>query len=201
MKNFAKQFRVPGGFLGKVAGKIMYFENKKINNWTFQKLSFSNGQTVLEIGFGPGYAIGLIAETCPDCMIEGIDLSNKMKEETAKKHEHLLASGKLKLWRGEISAFKFPAEKYDRIFSVNNFPLWKNPQGTLAKIATSLKKGGRVAITVQPREEGDTDDTAKELGSQLERCLKAAGLENIIISYKKVHPVLAVCATAEKPHP
>lgn len=200
MEKFAKQFRVPGGFLGKIAGKIMYFENKKINNWTLQKLSLSNGQKVLEIGFGPGYAIGLIAETCPDCMIQGIDLSNKMKEETAKKHEHLLASGKLKLWRGEISAFNFPSEKYDRIFSVNNFPLWKNPQETLIKIGASLKTGGMVAITVQPREKGDTDDTAKELGKQLESGLKAAGLKNISISYKKVHPVLAVCATAEKPN-
>ncbi|WP_181884542.1 class I SAM-dependent DNA methyltransferase [Neobacillus piezotolerans] len=200
MKRFAKQFRVPGGFLGKIAGKIMYFENKKINKWTIDNLSLTNGQTVLEIGFGPGYAIGLIAERCPDCTIEGIDLSTKMKEETANKHEHLLNAGKLKLWRGDIADFNFPSEKYDRIFSVNNFPLWKNPQETLARFPYALKNGGKVAITVQPREEGDTNHTARELGEQLEHGLKEAGLENICISFKNDHPVLAVCATAEKPH-
>ncbi|WP_409270328.1 class I SAM-dependent methyltransferase [Neobacillus sp. SCS-31] len=200
MKKLAKQFRLPRGFLGKIAGKVMYFENKKINDWTISQLSILNGQRVLEIGFGPGYAIGTIAERFPDCLIEGIDFSLKMKQETEKKHDHLLKAGKLKLWRDEISSFEFSKEKYDRIFSVNNFPLWKNPQETISKIATSLKPGGRIAITVQPREKGDTDDTARDLEKKLKNDLKSAGLQSISISYKKVHPILSVCATAEKPH-
>ncbi|WP_316569936.1 class I SAM-dependent methyltransferase [Neobacillus sp. YIM B06451] len=200
MKNLAKQFRLPRGLLGKIAGKIMYFENKKINEWTINQLSLLNGQRVLEIGFGPGYAIRAIGERFPECLIEGIDLSLKMKQETEKKHHHLIKAGKLRLWRDEISSFEFPKEKYDRIFSVNNYPLWKNRRKTLSKIASSLKPGGRVAITVQPREEGDTDNTARDLGKQLESDMKSAGLQNISISYKKIHPNLTICATAEKPH-
>ncbi|WP_053366814.1 class I SAM-dependent DNA methyltransferase [Bacillus sp. FJAT-27245] len=200
MKKMAKHFRVPGGFLGKIAGKIMYMENKKINEWTISQLSLSNRQRVLEIGFGPGYAIGAIAERFPDCLIEGIDLSPKMKQETEKKHYHLVETGTIKLWQGEVSCFDFPKEQYDRVFSVNNYPLWKNKQETLNRIATSLKPGGRVVITVQPREEGDNNNTARELGKQLEAGLKAAGLQNNCIIFKKVHPTLTVSATAEKPH-
>ncbi|WP_059170756.1 class I SAM-dependent methyltransferase [Bacillus sp. FJAT-27445] len=200
LNNFAKQFRVPKGLLGKIAGKIMFLENKKLNDWTIHQLSITNGQTVLEIGFGPGYAIDKISEGFIDVRIEGIDLSEKMKEAATKKHEHLLETGKLKLWCGAVSDFNVEPEKYDRVFSVNNYPLWDNPQGTLELIARSLKKGGKMAITVQPREKGDTDNTAKELAKQLEHDFYKAGLINIHTSLKKVRPTLAVCVTGEKPH-
>lgn len=35
----AKQFEKPEGIFGKLAGKIMYFENRKINKWTIRKLN------------------------------------------------------------------------------------------------------------------------------------------------------------------
>ncbi|RHW42232.1 class I SAM-dependent methyltransferase [Neobacillus notoginsengisoli] len=200
MTNFAKQFIVPKGFLGKLAGKIMYVENRKINDWTLQKLTIRDGQTLLEVGYGPGYAIGVIAEQNPNVFLDGIDLSKQMMEEASLKHNGLMKEGKLNLYHGEVSELRSKPETYDRIYSVNNYPLWESPRETLMDLADCLKKGGKMAITVQPREKDATDITALEIGKQLEEDFKVAGMESIKVFFKKVWPVLAVCVTAEKPH-
>ncbi|CEG27496.1 class I SAM-dependent methyltransferase [Bacillus sp. B-jedd] len=199
MNKFAKQFRVPRGFLGKIAGKIMYFENRKINEWTLQNLDISDGQTILEVGYGPGYAIGEIAKCHPEAYLEGIDISGEMLKETSSKYENLIKEGRLTLLCGEVSDLPSKTGFYNRIFSVNNYPLWHDPTNSMLSLAARLKKGGKIAITVQPREKEATDETAREIGKQLVNNLNEAGLQHIKVHYKKVWPVLAVCVTARKP--
>lgn len=199
MKKFAKQFRVPKGFLGKIAGKIMYFENRKINDWTLLNLEISDGQTILEVGYGPGYAIGEIAKLHSEAYLEGIDISEKMLSETSAKYENLIKEGRLNLLCGEVSELPSKPGFYDRIFSVNNYPLWHDSSNSLQSLAGRLKKGGIIAITVQPREKEATDETAREIGKQLVNDFNEAGLNRLKVHYKKVWPVLAVCVTGTKP--
>ncbi|MFT9597641.1 SAM-dependent methyltransferase [Mesobacillus sp.] len=193
----AKQFEKPRGILGKLAGTIMYFENRKINRWSIQKLQVRKNDRILEIGFGPGYGIKTLMSNYRGIEVDGIDLSEKMKNAATKRNKEWIEHGKVHLTIDDVGNFQ-PEHNYNRIISVNNYPLWDQPLTSLSHLLRLLKQGGRIVLTVQPREEGSTARTAKQLGERMKIDLLNTGFKNPEVSYLEVRPVLTVCVTAEK---
>lgn len=193
----ANQFEVPKGVLGKLAGKIMYFENQKINKWSITKLQIKEKDHILEIGYGPGYGIKTMMSSHSQITIDGIDLSEKMHEEAMKKNRKWIETGKVYLSTGDVVNYQ-PEQHFDKVISVNNYPLWDLPIRSLKHLYNLMNSNGRIVLTVQPREEGSTDTTAVELGKKITSDLQQAGFTNTEVFYKKVRPVLTVCVTAEK---
>jgi SAM-dependent methyltransferase len=197
IETMAKQFEKPKGILGWLAGTIMYFENRKINKWSIQQLQIKTRDRILEIGYGPGYGIKTIMTNFRSVYVDGIDLSQKMFNVATKRNRAWIKTGKVFLSKGDVIDHH-PLYPYNKVISVNNYPLWDQPIDSLRHLYRLMDKKGRVVLTVQPREEGSTDETAKELGAIIKKDLLMAGFSNPIISYKKVRPVLTVCVTAEK---
>ncbi|MBT2695496.1 class I SAM-dependent methyltransferase [Bacillus sp. ISL-55] len=195
--SMAKQFEQPKGILGKLAGTIMYFENRKINKWSIQKLQVHKYDRILEIGFGPGYGIKTLMSNYRGIEVDGIDLSAKMKNEAEKRNKDWIEQGKVQLTTGDVANFQ-PEHSYNKIISVNNYPLWEKPLTSLNHLHRLLKPGGRIVLTVQPREDGSTAQTTKQLGERMKKDLLSAGFKDPEISYLQVRPVLTVCVTAEK---
>lgn len=197
MDSMAKQFEKPKGILGKLAGTIMYFENRKINRWSIRNLHVYKNDRILEIGYGPGYGIKTLMSNYRRIEVDGIDLSAKMKNDATKRNKEWIEQGKVHLTVGDVSDFQ-PDHCYNKIISVNNYPLWDEPLASLSQLRRLLKQGGRIALTVQPREEGSTAQTAKQLGERMKKDLLCTGFKNPEVSYLRVRPVLTVCVTAEK---
>jgi cyclopropane fatty-acyl-phospholipid synthase-like methyltransferase len=197
IESMAKQFEKPKGILGWLAGFIMYFENRKINKWSIQKLQIKKRDRILEIGYGPGYGIKTIMTNFRSIYVDGIDLSQKMFNVATKRNRAWIKTGKVSLEKGDVIDYQ-PEHPYNKVISVNNYPLWEQPIESLRHLYRLMDPKGRIVLTVQPREEGSTDETAKELGEMIKKDLLQTGFSNPIISYKKVRPVLTVCVTAEK---
>ena len=197
METMDKQFEQPKGILGKIAGFIMNLENRKINKWTLQHVNPQKGDTILEIGYGPGYAIKKLMDAKSGVTLHGIDLSSNMEKMAEKKNSEAVEKGKVKLYSGDISEYKAPLQ-YDKVYTVNNYPLWEKKEKSLERIYQLLKEGGRIVITVQPREDDADDAKTRRLGKSIKNDLKKAGFQSIRIHYKKVRPVLTVCVTANK---
>jgi cyclopropane fatty-acyl-phospholipid synthase-like methyltransferase len=195
--SMAKQFEKPKGILGKLAGTIMYFENRKINKWSIKKLQIQKRDRILEIGYGPGYGIKTMMSNYRLITVDGVDLSEKMLDEATKRNKEWIAAGKVYLSTGDVVHFK-PDHHYNKIISVNNYPLWEKPLTSLKHLYHLMDRKGRIVLTVQPREEGSTDKTARELGEKMKNDLLQTGFKRPDVSYIKVRPVLTVCVTAEK---
>ncbi|WP_174733079.1 class I SAM-dependent methyltransferase [Mesobacillus harenae] len=193
----ARQFEKPKGFLGKIVGLVMYFENRKINRWTINKLKVRKCTDILEIGYGPGYAIHSIMSRYRTVSVDGIDLSGKMKTQAEKVNRDWVEMGKVQLFKGDIQNYN-PGKQYEHVFSVNNYPLWDKQEQSLKRIYRIMKTGGKLALTVQPREEGSDDQTARDLGDKMQADLENAGFKDVHVSFLKARPVLTVCATATK---
>ncbi|MDQ0217878.1 class I SAM-dependent methyltransferase [Peribacillus cavernae] len=191
----AKQFRKPEGILGKLAGKIMFFENRKINRWTIDRLTVKPGDYVLEVGFGPGYAIEEMFQKQRNLKIDGIDISDTMVQDAHDRNEKAIVNGRLKLYEGEIEDYNQELYRYDKVLSVNNYPLWKNKKKSLVRIHQLMKDGGKIAITVQPREEDASREKTFFHAFQIEQDLFYVGFRDISVKFKKVKPELTVCVT------
>jgi trans-aconitate methyltransferase len=193
----AKQFEKPEGIIGKLAGKIMYFENRKINKWTVGKLKIKRRDSILEVGYGPGYSIRYIMDNYRHVEADGVDVSEDMKSAAAKLNDDCIQQGKVRLFVKDIHEF-FPDKKYHKIFSVNNYPLWTKPRESLQHLYGMLESKGQIAITVQPREEGANETITKSLGQVIKSDMEAAGFHSISISYKNARPMVTVCVTGIK---
>ncbi|RLQ95379.1 SAM-dependent methyltransferase [Falsibacillus albus] len=194
---FSEQFEKPKGFLGRIAGKIMAFDNRKINHWTLSKLGAQNGDCILEIGYGPGHCIQTLCKEKLNIHVHGVDISSTMYEEAKKRNEKYIQEGKVKLFKKDIARFN-TNQIYDKIYSVNNYPLWEKRKRSLGKMYALLKTGGKVAITVQPREDDADSDKTHRLAKVISDELKSAGFTHVRVGFKKVRPVLTVCVTAMK---
>ncbi|RSD26196.1 SAM-dependent methyltransferase [Mesobacillus subterraneus] len=197
MDTMAKQFEQPKGLLGKLAGTIMYFENRKINKWSIEKLKLQKYDRVLEVGYGPGYGIKTMMSACRFITVDGIDLSKKMMKEATKRNKEWIDEGRLTLSAGDVVDYK-PGHRFNKIISVNNYPLWDQPMKSLNHLYHLMARRGRIVLTVQPREEGASDETAVQLGEQMKDDLLKSGFTKAEVTYLKVRPVLTVSVTAVK---
>ncbi|MDO8223757.1 class I SAM-dependent methyltransferase [Bacillus cabrialesii] len=191
----SKKFSKPKGIIGMIAGYIMAAENQTLNQWTIDQLGITRGDSILEIGFGPGYCMQQMLKREKDVQLHGIDVSETMLKLAARR----VNSKSVRLIQGSIETFPLPASSYDKVISVNNYTIWNDQTKGVKQIYRTLKPGGRAAITMQPREADASPEKTKSFGKQMIADLKAAGFEDIELQLKHIKPELSVCATAKKP--
>jgi ubiquinone/menaquinone biosynthesis C-methylase UbiE len=133
-----KQLRKPSGYWGKLVAKMMDKRNKKFYKEIINILNVKNGDKVLEIGYGSGMGIQLLANTKVDCKIHGIDFSELMFNEASKRNKILIESGILHLRFGDLLTSDFNNEKYDKVFCVNVIYFWNDLQLVFKKINSIL---------------------------------------------------------------
>ncbi|HWO98927.1 MAG TPA: class I SAM-dependent methyltransferase [Bacillus sp. (in: firmicutes)] len=198
-ETFKKNFSKPEGIYGAFAGKIMAWENKEINKWTIAHLNVQSGDHVLEVGFGPGYSIEHMMENYLSLKVDGVDVSETMKAQAEKRLEKYILDGNVRLFLGDIEKASLPRGTYDKVLSVNNYTIWSKPGKGLQNLYDAMKPGGKIAITMQPREKDASANKTRMVGKQIHDDLKACGFSNIDLFFKNVHPELTVCVTGVKP--
>ena len=191
------QFKNPTGILGKLAGKIMAYENEELYEWTFKQLSITPNDTLLEIGFGPGEGMHILFHKYPTVQIDGVDPSEEMVKEASKRNEDKLDKKQLRLFKGSVLEIPNPMI-YDKVYSVNSYPLWENQEGCIQKIHSLLKEDGILSITVQPRQEEATEEQAYAYAKEIKEVLTRSGFTSIEVETKPMKPCLSINVTATK---
>ncbi|WP_235867367.1 class I SAM-dependent methyltransferase [Priestia abyssalis] len=198
-KAFKKNFSKPEGIYGVITGKIMAWENKEINEWTLAHLNIQSGDHVLEVGFGPGYSIEHMMKNYLSLNVDGVDVSETMKTQAEKRLEKQSREGNVQLFLGDIEKVHLPSGTYDKVLSVNNYTIWNKPRKGLQNLYDAMKPGGKIAITMQPREDDASANKTRMFGKQIHDDLQACDFNNINLYFKDIHPELTVCVTAFKP--
>ncbi len=198
IQGFRAQFGHPKGFWGSVVGMIMAYSNRERNRWAISLLDIQRDDRVLEIGFGPGWAIEQISKIAVDGFVAGIDHSEVMMRQAQKRNAKAIREGRINLQLGSVSNLPEFEEPFDKIFSINSIQFWPEPVENLKGLWQLLKPGGLIAIALQPRNPGATDEDAKEAGKQIVAYLERAGFSQVGLETKKMKPVSAVCALGIK---
>jgi len=196
----ARQFGMPEGFLGRIAGYIMSnrSSNRERIEWAIYKLNVHTDDSILEIGFGPGIAINIMSKMIDVGHIVGLDHSSVMFKQAGKRNHESITSGKVRLYCDSIQNIKNYNFKFDKILDINSFQFWDNRPAILNTLRYSLNNNGLIAIVHQPRKPGSTDRDAEEAGEKIAEDLRIAGYKNVTSCIKIMKPVSTVCVTGYK---
>lgn len=190
---FFKQFAKPTGWFGHVIGKVLATSNQEINEWTISQLEINSNERVLEIGYGPGTAIEHIYTKYPDTTIAGIDVSDVMCEQASSRNEEGIKEGRIDLRQSNVTNLPTFDDAFHKVFTVNNYTLWDNQIECLQTIRSIMKPKGRIAITLQPRSKGASDETTEIIADKIMNDLITAGFSEVQLSIMETKPTDTVC--------
>jgi SAM-dependent methyltransferase len=197
------QFGHPRGPLGALAGVVMARResNRRRNAWTVEQLDIAPTDRVLEIGYGPGLAVAHAVAAASDGRVVGVDRSEVMRRQAARRNQRAVAAGRVTLLVGGAEDLLPDHEGgFDKAYAVNVAMFWPDQVATLRLIGRLLAPGGTIALTQQPRGSGVTEEHTRLAGERLADALRGAGFTEVEVRVLPLTPVSVVCALGHGPH-
>lgn len=138
-------FGRPKGFLGRLGGMIMARTNRKCAAWVVGLLEVHPNDRVLELGFGPGLGIELLAQTQAGS-IAGVDPSREMLEQATDRNQRAIESGHVALRLGSAERLPFEDGTFDKVMAINSMQVWPDATAGLRELWRVVKPGGKIAL-------------------------------------------------------
>ncbi len=186
------QFGLPRGLLGHVAGWIMARANEASQEETASLLGVAPGDRVLEIGYGPGRLVRLLAERTQAALIAGVDPSPVMLAQARRVNRDAVRAHRVDLRLGAADRLPFPDASFDRVVSVNNAHIWPDLAAGLKEIHRVLRPDGRLVLSLHSSTSPKRYE--RRLGlpeAELDRIRNELGaLFRDVIRHQRVHSVV-----------
>jgi len=141
-----RAFGRPQGAVGKLGGIIMARTNRAIAARVVELMNIQPRDSVLEIGFGPGVGIQLLAERARSGRVVGIDSSEEMFRQATARNAGRVASGRVELQLGSVEHLPFANDSFDKALAINSMQIWRDAVTGLREIGRVLKPGGTLAL-------------------------------------------------------
>lgn len=101
---------------------------------------------ILDIGCGGGMTLKRLSEQVTSGQLFGVDYSPVSVELSKKTNAAGVASGKMTIVEGSVSALPFPDGIFDKVVTVESFYFWQDPKNDLREVLRVLKPGGRFLL-------------------------------------------------------
>ena len=99
-----QMFGRPRGVLGRLGGIIMALTKRQVLSQMIDLLNVEASDEALEIGFGPGVGIHILAERISAGQVRGIDSSPEMVEQATTRNAPAIQRGLVELRLGSAKA-------------------------------------------------------------------------------------------------
>ncbi|MGH3343173.1 MAG: class I SAM-dependent methyltransferase [Carbonactinosporaceae bacterium] len=139
-------FALPRGPLGHVAGWLMARGNEAEQHEVADLLDVPVGARILEVGFGPGRLVRLLAARFPTALISGVDPSATMLGQATRANRAATAGGRVELRQGDAAHLPYPDRSFDRVLAVNSIAIWPDLGAGVDEIARVLCPGGTLVV-------------------------------------------------------
>lgn len=142
----AAQARRAQGPLGRLVAFIMARETAEPNRRAIEALGVLQGDRILDVGCGPGFALKELAAAAPAGHVAGIDPSPLMIRVAQRRNKPLVSSGRVSVTKASATALPFPDRSFDKALCVHVIYFWDDLGPCFREIARVLKPGGRIAL-------------------------------------------------------
>jgi ubiquinone/menaquinone biosynthesis C-methylase UbiE len=133
-------------------GRMLNRMNSEIIASTLARLELEPQHNVLEIGFGGGAALSLVAKRLTTGVVSGVDFSPEMVAAAQSRLKTDIDNGRIRVELGDVAKLPFPTASFDRVFTINTIYFWPDTQQGFAEIRRVLKPGGLAVIALRSRE-------------------------------------------------
>lgn len=140
----SRQAAHPRGPGGRLIGRLWVRETAKVNDVAVELLAPAPGESILEIGFGPGRTIGLLGDR--SARVTGVDVSDEMLRLATRRNAKLIDAERVVLAINDGTRLPLEDDSVDAALSVHNIYFWPEPGTTISEIARVLRPGGRVLL-------------------------------------------------------
>ncbi|MFZ5891207.1 MAG: class I SAM-dependent methyltransferase [Myxococcota bacterium] len=145
-----RQASSPKGAVGWLLGKIWSLEHRVINQHTLSLLGIEQGQSVLELGCGPGTTLAQAVARANGGHVVGVDISATMVAMATHRNRKAIEQGIASVRLIDGVNLGLQPSSFDRVFSVHTVYFWKNPSEILRQLRESLRSQGRLVLTFRP---------------------------------------------------
>jgi ubiquinone/menaquinone biosynthesis C-methylase UbiE len=184
-RTLMRVFGRPTGILGKLGGMIMARTNAAFARSVISLLDVQSSEKVLEVGFGPGVGIQLLARSA--ARVAGVDCSTEMVQQAKTRNAEAIARRVVELRHGSVEDLPFEGGTFDAVLAINSMQVWSDVMAGLREVSRVTRSGGRVALGFTPYS-GRSRDGIPEL-------LSAAGFAQVRV----VDTEHGFCVLALKP--
>jgi len=138
------QLRHPSGLFGRMAGSLMGLANAKPNAVALAALDLVAGESLIELGCGPGQALQSLLRAQRLKQAVGLDWSETMLAQAARRNRLALEVGRLTLVRGDFAKLPFDDEIADAVLAVN--VIYFMSASSVGEARRVLRPGGRLVV-------------------------------------------------------
>jgi ubiquinone/menaquinone biosynthesis C-methylase UbiE len=147
-----KQLQHPKGVLGKALFGWMTTTTIAHARWTADLMDVQPDDEVLEVGFGNGANLGLLAERASKGRVAGVEISKTAIEMASRRNDRAISEGRVQLHQAEGGALPFDDGAFDKACTVATMYVIADPSAVFEEMLRVLKPGGRAAVTFPVRE-------------------------------------------------
>lgn len=144
-----RQLRHPSGIAGSLIGYLMGAFNRESNRAAIEALHLAPGDTILELGSGPGRALKMVAAISPKGCVLGIDHSTTMLAQAGRHNRSAVRDGRVCLLCARFEALPCRANSIDKILAVH--VIYFADAETIREARRVLRPGGRIVVLVTDR--------------------------------------------------
>jgi SAM-dependent methyltransferase len=141
-----RMFGRPKGILGRLGGSIMAHTNQPCVAWVIDLLGIQPHDCVLEVGFGPGVGIELLARSVSGGYVAGVDPSDEMVEQARARNVNAIKSGRVDLRYGSAESLPFEDNTFTKALAINSMHVWPDAVAGLRQLRQVMAPGGRIAL-------------------------------------------------------
>ncbi|MGH6837829.1 MAG: class I SAM-dependent methyltransferase [Methylocella sp.] len=161
--------------------------NRKCAAWVIDLLHIQPSDKVLEVGFGPGVGIEVLASSASAGHVAGVDPSMEMVGQATTRNKKAIESGRVELRHGFVASLPFANDTFDKALAINSMQVWPDAVAGLREMRRILRPRGIVALGFTPY--------SGQPNAGLAETLAAAGFAEAHVAEKDKN----VCALAIKP--
>ena len=205
VRTLSLQARKPSGWIGRfMMTRIFNRGNAELNDLTLKTLDLESGHEVLELGFGPGQLVALMAQTVSNGHVFGLDFSPVMLEVATRHNRRAIQSGRVTLTLGNGNALPYDNDTFDRLCTCNTVYFMEDPATYFAEFARVARPGARICIGYRDAEEMNRLPLEKDIlttytSVEIETLLTTAGFQNPDTTRHNSHTMHACVTSATAP--
>mgnify|MGYP004474599509 CR=1 FL=1 len=146
-----RMFGRPKGILGRLGGLILARTKRDFTQWVIHLLDAQPDEKVLEVGFGPGVGIEILAAATSTGYVAGVDSSKEMVEQARARNAKAIKTGSVQLQYGSVEALPFADDTFDKALAINSMQVWSDAMVGLREMRRVMKVGGKIALGFTPQ--------------------------------------------------